>query len=170
MIYVVYIKACDSFLTQYEPLVAPPPHLHKRNWNWYGTFIIRIFIFTFIWTRSSSLWHRTCVGTGHEMQCLHRAGSQPRAISCSNILQLTQLCVLVGRKSSHLSCPTGPFFPLFIFNDCALTQRECRFVSSSSTGQISLGRMKIAADVKSPIQTFICKDRERVSADCTQSF
>lgn len=102
-------------------------------------------------------YHSAFLGAGRKMKCLHWAGSQPRAISCSNILQLTLLCLLVCRKEqpSFLSCRT--FFPLFIFNDCAL--RECLCVSSSPTGQISLMRMKIAAEFEGLIQTFISKEK-----------
>lgn len=53
------------------------------------------------------------------MQCLQWAGSQAHAISCSNILQLSQLCMLAGRKEQPSFLSYKTFFPLFIFNDCA---------------------------------------------------
>lgn len=83
------------------------------------------------------LWD-LCVYTGLDYS--------PLLLSCSNILPLAQPCASLG-GSSHLSCPTGPFFHcLYLMTLHWQHLGECcHFFSSSPTRQSSLMMMKIAA-------------------------
>lgn len=102
------------------------------------------------------LYHHACLSAGCEMQYLHCAASQPCAIDCSNILQVTQLCVLIGRKEQLSFLSYRTFFSHCLYLMTAL--RECHCVSSSLTVR-SVKRIKIAAEFQGLILTFVSDEK-----------